>query len=171
MAKKTSQPGSIHLRIIEVMKRFPGGISGGRIRQELKREGISFSDLDHLRRRIRELDEWFIIERTAISRSSKGNGLAIGDEERITETLKAEILYLARGHCQRCGKTIKEDSITLQVHRKRPEYSGDIAYRDNLWAICEECAAGKKANLVRPMFAGARPRFRRCRMSRIGRET
>jgi hypothetical protein len=34
-----SKPGLIHLRIIEVMKRFPEGLSGGQIRQELEKEG------------------------------------------------------------------------------------------------------------------------------------
>jgi len=32
-----SKPGSIHYRIVEVMKRFPEGISGGQIREELER--------------------------------------------------------------------------------------------------------------------------------------
>jgi hypothetical protein len=40
MAKKVSTPGKIHLRIVEVMKRFPEGISGGQIRQELEKEGL-----------------------------------------------------------------------------------------------------------------------------------
>jgi hypothetical protein len=40
MAKKVSSPGKIHLQIIEVMKRFPEGISGGQIRQELEKEGL-----------------------------------------------------------------------------------------------------------------------------------
>jgi hypothetical protein len=38
MAKKVSTPGKIHLRIIEVMKRFPEGISGGQIRRQLDKE-------------------------------------------------------------------------------------------------------------------------------------
>jgi hypothetical protein len=46
MASK-SKPGKIHLRIIEVMKRFPGGISGGQIRQELEREGLEPEDQTH----------------------------------------------------------------------------------------------------------------------------
>jgi hypothetical protein len=33
MSKKTSSPGKIHLRIIEVMKRFPDGITARQIRQ------------------------------------------------------------------------------------------------------------------------------------------
>jgi len=35
-----SRPGQIHLRIIEVMKKYPDGVSGGQIRQELEKEGL-----------------------------------------------------------------------------------------------------------------------------------
>jgi hypothetical protein len=40
-----SKPGAIHLRIIEVMRRFPSGISGGQIREELEKEGLERSRL------------------------------------------------------------------------------------------------------------------------------
>jgi hypothetical protein len=36
MGKKGSRPGLIHRRIVDVMQRFPEGISGGQIRQELQ---------------------------------------------------------------------------------------------------------------------------------------
>jgi len=55
MAKKTSQPGSIHPLIIEVMKRFPEGISGGQIRRELEKQGLRPEDQTHLDRRKRDL--------------------------------------------------------------------------------------------------------------------
>jgi 5-methylcytosine-specific restriction endonuclease McrA len=153
------------------MKRFPEGISGGQIRHELEREGIPHEDLAHLVRRIRELDKWFIIEKTTDTQTAENNKQVIGDEGQITETLRAQVLYGARGRCQRCGKTIKTNSITLVVQRKRPEYCGDVDYRDTFWAICEECGPGKKAHLVRPMINGARPRFKCCRMSTIARES
>lgn len=35
-----SRPGKIHLRIVEVLKRFPDGVTAGQIRQELEREGL-----------------------------------------------------------------------------------------------------------------------------------
>jgi hypothetical protein len=63
MARAISQPGQIHLRIIEVMKRFPEGISGGQIRQELEKEGLRPEDQTHLDRRKRDLKKWFIIEK------------------------------------------------------------------------------------------------------------
>lgn len=40
MSKKVSKPGEIHLRIVEVLKRFPEGVSGGQIRHELEKEGL-----------------------------------------------------------------------------------------------------------------------------------
>lgn len=63
--KGMSQPEEIHLRIVEIMRRFPEGISSGQIKCELGREGIPPEDLCHLARRIRELDKWFIIEKKA----------------------------------------------------------------------------------------------------------
>jgi hypothetical protein len=58
-----SKPGKIHLRIVEVMKKFPGGISGGQIRQELEKEGLEPGDQTHLDRRKRDLKKWFVIEK------------------------------------------------------------------------------------------------------------
>jgi hypothetical protein len=153
------------------MKRFPEGISSGQIRHELEREGIPPGDLGQIARRIRELDKWFIIEKMMIAQTAVGDTRVMGDEGQITETLRAGVLYRARGRCQRCGKTIKTDSIALVVRRRRAKYWGDDYNHDNLWAICEECNAGKKSHFVRPMITGARPRFKSCRMSTIGRKS
>src|SRR6266705_1027888 len=62
MPKKTSTPGTIHRKIVEVLKRFPEGISGGQIRQELEKEGLRAEDQTHLDRRKRDLKKWFIIK-------------------------------------------------------------------------------------------------------------
>ena len=42
-----SKPGKIHLRIIKVMKRFPGGISGGQIKRLRLFRG-SFSEFEQI---------------------------------------------------------------------------------------------------------------------------
>ncbi len=61
---RASKPGLIDLRIIEVMKRFPDGISGGQIRQELGgKEGLRPEDQTHLDRRKRDLKKWFVIRK------------------------------------------------------------------------------------------------------------
>ena len=88
MAKDISQPGKIHLRIVEVMKRFPEGISGVQIRHELEREGIPPEDLGHLGRRIRELDKWFIIEKTTTAQTAESDTHVIGDEGQISQALR-----------------------------------------------------------------------------------
>src|SRR5258706_14856535 len=59
----TSKPGAIHLRIVEVLRRFPDGVSGGRIRQELEREGLRPEEQTHLDRRKRDLKKWFVIKK------------------------------------------------------------------------------------------------------------
>ena len=64
LATTTSKPGAIHLRIVEVMKRFPKGISGGQIRQELEKKGLQPEEQTHLDRRKRDLKKWFVIQKT-----------------------------------------------------------------------------------------------------------
>ena len=157
MAKGISQPGQIHLRIIEVMKRFPEGISGGQIRQELEKEGLRPEDQTHLDRRKRDLKKWFIIEkikstvvvdgkkRNVTLYRYKGKRRCITDEGQISQKLRAEVIHSAHGRCQMCGKTIETHGITLVVDHKKPRDWGGTNERQNLWAICEECNAGKKA--------------------------
>jgi hypothetical protein len=58
-----SRPGKIHLRIIDVMKNFPDGISGGQIRHELEKEGLEPGEQTHLDRRKRDLKKWFVIKK------------------------------------------------------------------------------------------------------------
>ena len=170
MAKGISQPGQIHLRIIEVMKRFPEGTSGGQIRQELEEERLPAKDLCDLDRRINELGEWFIIERTVIAQNVLGKRRNALNEAQISPNLRAQVLYLACGRCQRCGETIKAHGITLIVDRKEPKGRISIDGRDNLWAICEACHAVKKSGFPHPTF-GVRPRLERCQTSILRRET
>jgi 5-methylcytosine-specific restriction endonuclease McrA len=157
MASGISQPGQIHLRIIEVMKRFPEGISSGQIRQELEKEGLRPEDQTHLDRRKRDLKKWFIIEkikttvvvdgkkRIVFQYLYKGKKQRVTDEGQISQKLRAEVIHSAHGRCQMCGETIEEHSITLVVDHKKPRDWGGTNDRENLWAICEECNAGKKA--------------------------
>ena len=152
-----SKPGTIHRRIIEVMKRFPQGISGGQIRQELEKEGLRPEDQTHLDRRKRDLKKWFEIQTLDSSQLVEGKirkvtlykyigeSAAITDEGDINIRVKAEVRHAAHGRCQMCGKTIADDHIKLVVDHKRPRAWGGTNDRTNLWAICEECNAGKKA--------------------------
>jgi hypothetical protein len=157
VTKKLSQPGDIHLRIVEVMKRFPEGVSGGMIRQELEKEGLRPEDQTHLDRRKRDLKKWFIIEKiearvTVDGRTRyvtlykcKGKRKHITDEGQISRKLRAELIHSAHGRCQMCGRTIETHGIALVVDHKKPKDWGGTNGRENLWAICEDCNAGKKA--------------------------
>lgn len=155
MAK--SKPGAIHLRIIEVMKRFPDGITGGQIRQELEQEGLRPEDQTHLDRRKRDLKKWFLIQTSEATQTVNekprkvtlykflGERSDITDEGDISIKVKAEVHHAAHGRCQMCGKTIAEDAIKLVVDHKKPRDWGGTNDRANLWAICVECNAGKKS--------------------------
>jgi 5-methylcytosine-specific restriction endonuclease McrA len=157
MSKRISSPGKIHVRIIEVMKRFPDGITAGQIRQELEREGLRPEDQTHLDRRKRDLKKWFVIEkgqdeqivegkkRTGVVYKYRGERQDITDEGQINQKSRAEVIHAAHGRCQMCGKTIEKHGISLVVDHKKPRDWGGTNDRSNLWAICEECNAGKKA--------------------------
>jgi hypothetical protein len=153
MAK--SRPGTIHLQIVEAMKRFPDGITGGQIRLEL---GLRPEDQTHLDRRKRDLKKWFLIEKTvAVQPDADGTlrkvvlyrfrGERTGDatDSQVNSRLRAMILRSAHGRCQMCGRTIEKHGIVLVVDHKRPQDWGGTNDPDNLWAICEECNGGKKA--------------------------
>lgn len=155
--KSRSKPGGIHLRIVEVMKRFPDGISGGQIRQELEKEGLHPEDQTHLDRRKRDLKKWFVIRKTSTTtviggKKRKvvlycytGQREAVTDQGQISLKDRAEVIHAAHGRCQMCGRTVDKHGITLVVDHKKPRDWGGTNDRENLWAICDECNAGKKA--------------------------
>jgi 5-methylcytosine-specific restriction endonuclease McrA len=157
MASKRSRPGTIHLRIVEVMKRFPEGITSGQIRQELEKEGLRPEDQTHLDRRKRDLKKWFVIKkttanvitggkrRTVFLYQYEGERTTVTDEGPVGQALSAQIRGAAHGRCQMCGKTIEKHGVTLVVDHKKPRDWGGTNDPENLWAICEDCNAGKKA--------------------------
>ena len=157
MSEKRSKPGSIHLRIVEVLKRFPDGVSGGQIRRELEKEGLRAEDQTHLDRRKRDLKKWFVIEKIEATQNVGGvdrrvtlykyvrKKKIVTDEGQIDQKLRAEVIHAAHGRCQMCGGTIENHGVTLVVDHKKPRDWGGSNDRENLWAICEECNAGKKA--------------------------
>src|SRR5258708_6463757 len=157
MVKKGSKPGKIHLRIVEVMRRFPEGVTGGQIRQELEKEGLRAEDQTHLDRRKRDLKKWFVIEkrkrideiggmkRVVISYRYLGEKIVVTDQGEISLKLRAEVLHAARGRCNNCGRTIETHGIVLVVDHRKPRDWGGTNDRENLRAICDECNSGKKA--------------------------
>jgi hypothetical protein len=171
MAKKTSQPGNIHLRIVEVMKRFPEGISGSQIRREPEKKGVRTEDLNHLGRRIDELDEWFVVDRMSVTEAAQDKEpQLIAEQGKIRRELRAQVLYAAHGRCQMCGRTIEVHGIALAVEHKELRDWDRTDDRENLWAICEECDAGRAAALRRPVISGARPRLKCYQVLRMSRK-
>lgn len=157
MKGKTSKPGAIHLRIVEIMKRFDLGISGGQIRQELEKEGLRAEEQTHLDRRKRDLKKWFIIEKKVVSQEIQGKLRKVtlyrylGERKNITDEgnvdlrLRYQIIRAAHGRCKDCGRTIEEHGISLVVDHMFPRAWGGSNDPSNLCAICEDCNAGKKA--------------------------
>ncbi|MFY9571928.1 MAG: hypothetical protein WAV20_11065 [Blastocatellia bacterium] len=77
MPKKTSKPGTMHLRIVEVIKRFPDGAAVGQIRRELEKEGLQADEQTYLDKRTRELTKWFTIEKTRARVVVSGKGCCL----------------------------------------------------------------------------------------------
>lgn len=152
-----SKPGAIHLRIVEVMKRFPEGISGGKIREELEKDGLEPGDQTHLDRRKRDLKKWFVIAKEIASYTMNGkkrrvtlynfvgNRSEIVDEGNPSKKIRAEIIRSSRGRCQMCGRSVEKHGVALVVDHKIPREWGGTNDIDNLWALCEDCNSGKKA--------------------------
>jgi len=132
MPKKTSKPGDIHLKIVEVLKRFPEGISGGQIRQELEKEGLRAEDQTHLDRRKRDLKKWFVIQkkkaiqeiggkkRPVVLYRYAGKRTSITDPGQVDIKLRAEVIRAAHSRCQMCGRTVQKHGVTLVVDHKKP---------------------------------------------------
>ena len=75
------------------MKRFPDGISGGQIREELEKEGLEPGDQTHLDRRKRDLPKWFVITKQIAT------SLVNGKNRRVTlyKFSGTEVRSLTRG--------------------------------------------------------------------------
>jgi len=158
MARKSSKPGKIHLRIIEAMRRFPQGITSGQIRQQLEKEGLRPEDQTHLDRRKRDLKKWFVIRkvkrseiidgkrRTVFLYIYEGKRSDVTDEGSISDKDRAAVLHASHGRCGMCGRTIEKHEITLVVDHRIPRDWGGSNEMENLWAICEQCNGGKKAH-------------------------
>lgn len=136
------------------MQRFPEGITGGQIRHEL---GLRPEDQTHLDRRKRDLKKWFFIEtrsatqtldgkeRKVVLYKYVGRKIHVEDQGQVSQKLRAQVIHSAHGQCQMCGQTVEKHGVTLVVDHKKPRDWGGTNERENLWAICETCNAGKKS--------------------------
>lgn len=140
-----SPPSKISLRILEVMKQHPQGITEGEIRRTLN---ISATEQANFGRRRRELNYHYDIEKRRegpnVLYVYKGPKEKPKDTAPISPRLRAQALHKARGRCGMCGRGIEKHGIELVIDHKIPRaWDGETA-PENLWAICTDCNHGKK---------------------------
>jgi len=135
----------ISLRILELLKDYPEGLTSGEIREKL---GLGAGEHAQLDRRKRDLYKFYVIEKAGeansvryIYRGERAEPLTSGG---INARVRAAVMHRARGRCGMCGQTIDTHGVTLVVDHKIPQAWGGTGDVSNLWAICEECNAGKK---------------------------
>lgn len=144
-----SKPGAIHRKMAELLQEHPGGLTSGQLREKL---GLSATEQAQLDRRRRELRNWYEIEKKRVGAETlyvfRGERTTPAETGGVGLRKRAAILAAAHGRCQMCGKTVERHGITLVVDHKIPRDWGGTNDDDNLWAICEECNAGKKAHFA-----------------------
>lgn len=102
----------------------------------------------HLDRRLRQLDYFFLITRVRFSMSTYyalESVKTLDPSARrapISKTLRAQVLRNQR--CAQCGRTPDEDNVKLHVDHKVPKEWGGSDEIENLQALCSECNEGKK---------------------------
>jgi hypothetical protein len=136
---------AMSLKILELMKQHPEGISEGEIREALR---IPAAEQANFGRRRRELNSHYVIEKRRVGAKILYIYKGARDQPRdilpINQRLRAQVLHSAQGRCGNCGRTIEKHGIVLVVDHKIPRDWGGLTEPDNLWAICEDCNAGKK---------------------------
>lgn len=108
--------------------------------------GGNRADHTQIQRRRRELNRWFMIERTLEGRNHRyeliGIKAQLPEAERgISRAIRAEVLQ--HGRCEMCGRHTSE-GIRLHVDHKIPRSWGGSDDIENLQALCEDCNEGKK---------------------------
>jgi hypothetical protein len=141
------------LRILNVMKAHPEGVTEGEIREILQ---IPPTDQSNFGRRRRELHAVYLIDKKRDGARTlyvyRGVRKNPRDTQQINLRLRAEALRVARGRCGICGRAIEKHGIVLVVDHKIPREWGGETVSENLEAICEDCNAGKK-NLFKSVDA------------------
>lgn len=109
--------------------------------------GLEVGIQQHLDRRLRDLDPFFVIERGREGRETtyalkNRRPKALKAEGGISKKLRAWVLRDQR--CSQCGRTPTEDQVKLHVDHKVPQEWGGTHDPENLQALCSECNEGKK---------------------------
>jgi hypothetical protein len=142
--KKDKLP-KLHSQILEVLKNHPDGISINSMHSEL---GLAVGEQQHLDRRVRDLDAFYIIERKKSGQETLY--VYVGEKETpidtapVDKTTRARILFRDNSQCKMCGRTVAEDKVKMHIDHRVPREWGGKTEDDNLWALCTECNEGKK---------------------------
>lgn len=144
-----AKPGKIHQQMAELLRQHPEGLTSGQLREKL---GLGPTEQAQLDRRRRDLKKWYLIEKQQKGRDLvyiyKGTRDAPLQAEGVNWRQRSAALGRAHGRCQMCGRTVTEHGVVLVVDHKIPRDWGGSNEDENLWAICEECNAGKKAHFA-----------------------
>jgi len=142
---KKKEPPKLLRQMAEVLKAHPSGLTSGELREKLALGATEQAQLD---RRRRYLKNFFIIEKVGsgrnvryVYRGERAEPLA---STGINQKARAQVLHRARGRCAMCGRSTEKHGVALAVDHKIPQDWGGTNEPDNLWALCEECNAGKK---------------------------
>ena len=139
----------VSLEILDILKTNPDGVDIYDIRESLSRSEVQ----QHLDRRLRELDPFYIIERERKGKSTVYKYKGERDPEEwpytdIPKDVRARLLEEAKGTCQMCGRTVSKDGIKLHVDHRTPKSLGGDNSEDNLWVICSVCNEGKNNSFI-----------------------
>ncbi|XBB67478.1 HNH endonuclease signature motif containing protein [Nocardioides sp. WV_118_6] len=107
------------------------------------------ADHVHTGRRVRELRQWFRVDKVPNGREPRyllagWHPEGMDRRERgISGRVRAQVLAPSR--CAMCGRTPLEDQVKLVVDHKVPREWGGGDEIENLQPLCEDCNGGKKA--------------------------
>ncbi len=111
MAAKPKQPSALHLRMIEVLKAHPEGITELEMAKALGESQSQFG------RRRRYLSDFYVIEKLRRGKDTlyvyKGERETPRTNSGISQKVRAQVLHDAHGRCGMCGRTIEKHGITF----------------------------------------------------------
>jgi 5-methylcytosine-specific restriction endonuclease McrA len=133
-------------RIAEVLLEHPDGLDI----HELRARVPEYASQMHFDRRLRDLDKPFVLTRERSGGTLRyrltGRRPIAPHPDRISKTLRAEILFRDGSRCQMCGASPqRDDTVQLEIDHKIPINWDGSNEEDNLWALCKTCSEGKHA--------------------------
>lgn len=147
-ASKSKGLDHVALAILDLLRSHPTGLDIEEIKSKLAHGG----NHTHVDRRLRSLRKYYEIPGERLKGRfvyRLGAAKAVETDTGIVSgRLRAQVLDLANGRCQMCGRTIFDDGIKLQIDHKIPQAWGGLTVIENLWALCEDCNNGKQAHFA-----------------------